>query len=133
MTGPDGEARKIVVADDDPDILMLVDRRLSRAGYTVIPARDGQEAIDLITEAAPDMAVLDVMMPRLSGIEVLERLRADPATQNLPVILMSAGFTSDRVQSGVPAGADDFVAKPFPPGALRARIEALFEKNEPTG
>lgn len=128
MTGAStAPGRTILVADDDPDLLMLVDRRLSRAGYTVISARDGQEALDLIAEFSPRMAVLDVMMPKHSGIEVLERLRADPATETLPVILMSAGFTGDRTQSGVPVGADDFVSKPFRPGELRERIDALFD------
>lgn len=119
--------RTVLVAEDDPDLLMLVERRLSRAGYTVIAARDGQEALDLITELSPHVAVLDVMMPFHTGIEVLERIRADPATAALPVILMSAGFTGDRTQSGVPVGANDFVSKPFNPGELRARIDALFD------
>ena len=127
MTGvAERPARTILVADDDPDLLMLVDRRLTRAGYTVIAARDGQEALDLIAEHSPRLAVLDVMMPKHTGIEVLERLRADPATATLPVILMSAGFTGDRTQSGVPVGADDFVSKPFRSGELRERIDALF-------
>lgn len=124
MTGDDGEAsgRSILVADDDPDLLDLIMRQLSRAGYQVIGASDGEQALDLVREHSPDMAVLDVMMPKLTGLEVLWRLRAEPRTANLLVVLLSAGLF------GPVAAADDYIRKPYRQRDLVARIEALFDR-----
>lgn len=124
MTTTDDTApgRRILVADDDPDLLELITRRLSRAGYRVISAANGQQALDLVREHSPDMAVLDVMMPKLTGLEVLWRLRAEPATAEMLIVLLSAG------QFGPAAAADDYVRKPFQQGELVTRIEALFAR-----
>jgi len=92
--------RTVLVADDDPDLLLLMTRRLSKAGYHVIGATDGQQALDLVEQFLPQMAVLDVVMPKLTGIEVLVRLRADPATHNIaigwsaPTMVRSVGSTA---------------------------------------
>jgi two-component system alkaline phosphatase synthesis response regulator PhoP len=118
----------ILVADDEPDLLLLVSVRLRKLGYTVLTAGDGQEALDLIAQHAPQMAVLDIMMPRATGTEVLERVRSDPATENMLVILMSAGFVAETDADGIPTGADDFLHKPFRSGEMSDRVGALFAR-----
>jgi len=103
----------VLCADDDPDILALLSLRLERAGYRVAQANDGEEALSLARELAPDVVVLDVMMPRLSGTDVVVALRADEATKRLPVILVSARAHDEDVQRGLEAGADAYLPKPF--------------------
>ena len=127
MSDPD---RKLVlVADDDPDILDLVTFRLDRAGYEVVQARDGQEALDAALARTPDLCVLDVMMPLLDGYEVTRRLRATEATRSVPVILLTARVQESDVERGFEAGATDYVKKPFSPQELRARVEALLARS----
>src|SRR5258708_25288633 len=95
----------LLVADDDEDILMLVQLRLSRSGYEVIVARDGEEALRLAQERHPDLAVLDWMMPKASGLEVLRAIRANAATADIPVVLLTARASEADVQQGLDAGA----------------------------
>jgi two-component system phosphate regulon response regulator PhoB len=118
----------VLVADDDPDLLVLINRRLTKAGYTVICAVNGQEALDLAGLHLPEMAVLDITMPKLTGLEVLEQLRADAATSDMLIIMISAGHWTNLDAHGRPPGADDYVAKPFGPSELRNRVEELFER-----
>ena len=122
--------RKLVlVADDDPDILDLVTFRLDRAGYEVVQARDGQEALDTALERMPDLCVLDVMMPRLDGYEVTRRLREAEATRSVPVILLTARVQEADLEKGFGVGATDYVRKPFSPQELRARVDALLARS----
>jgi DNA-binding response OmpR family regulator len=116
----------VLAADDDEDILELVAFRLERSGYTVLRARDGEEALRVAQEAKPDLAVLDVMMPKLDGFEVTRRLRADGATSTMPIILLTARAQDADVQAGFDAGADDYLRKPFSPQELRARVQAIL-------
>jgi DNA-binding response OmpR family regulator len=116
----------VLVADDDPDILMLVSFRLDRAGYDVIQAQDGEEAVRLAVEHEPDLAVLDVMMPKLDGYEATRKLRSHEATSRLPVILLTARVQEADVARGFEAGADDYVKKPFSPQELGARVQAVL-------
>jgi len=116
----------VLIADDDADLLLLMSRRLTREGYTVVTASDGRQALELVARYSPELAVLDVTMPNLSGPEVLQRLRADPATSAMLVMLVSAGFGRTVAGVGLPAGADDYLSKPFPPGELRRRVGALL-------
>jgi DNA-binding response OmpR family regulator len=116
----------ILVADDDPDILELVAFRLERAGYEIVRASDGEEALQRVSERAPDLAVLDVMMPKLTGYEVTQRIRADEATSAIPVILLTARVQEADVERGFEAGADDYLKKPFSPQELRARVQAIL-------
>jgi DNA-binding response OmpR family regulator len=116
----------ILVADDDVDILSLVAFRLERAGYDVVPAGDGEEALRLAVERTPDLAVLDVMMPKLDGYEVTARLRSHEATRRMPVILLTARVQESDVARGFEAGADDYIKKPFSPQELRARVQAIL-------
>jgi len=125
----DGARKLVLVADDDPDILDLVTFRLDRAGYEVVQARDGQEALDAALERTPDLCVLDVMMPRLDGYEVTRRLREESTTRSVPIILLTARAQEADVQRGFESGATDYVKKPFSPQELRARVEALLARN----
>jgi DNA-binding response OmpR family regulator len=116
----------VLVADDDEDIRSLVVFRLERAGYDVIPAQDGEEALRLALERLPDLAILDVMMPKLTGIEVTEKLRARPETRDIPIILLTARVQETDVERGFEAGADDYIKKPFSPQELRSRVQAIL-------
>lgn len=118
----------VLVADDDRDILSLVTFRLERSGYRVVQASDGAEALELALEEAPDLAVLDLMMPRLTGLEVTRALRDDERTREVPVILLTARVQEVDVQAGLAAGATDYVKKPFSPQELRDRVDALLER-----
>ena len=121
------EARSVVlVADDDRDILDLLAFRLGRAGYEVVSASDGEEALRLAVERKPDLAVLDVMMPKLDGYEVTRRMRAEESTKRIPVILLTARVQEHDVARGFEVGADDYMTKPFSPAELRARVQAII-------
>jgi len=116
----------LLVADDDEDILTLVQLRLSRSGYEVVVARDGEEALRLAREKQPDLAVLDWMMPKASGLEVLRAIRADAELRDIPVVLLTARASEADSEEGLAAGADDYIAKPFSPQELAARIQVIL-------
>ncbi|HEV7640809.1 MAG TPA: response regulator [Gaiellaceae bacterium] len=116
----------LLVADDDEDILTLVQLRLSRSGFEVIVARDGEEALRMAVERHPDLAVLDWMMPKASGLEVLRAIRANPETADIPVVLLTARASDADVQVGLDAGAVDYIAKPFSPQELATRVQHLL-------
>jgi len=116
----------VLAADDDEDILDLVVFRLERSGYRVLKAHDGAEALELALAEVPDLAVLDVMMPKLDGFELTRRLRAEAATSRMPIILLTARAQDADVQRGFEAGADDYIRKPFSPDELRARVQAIL-------
>jgi DNA-binding response OmpR family regulator len=121
-------AETVLVADDDPDLVVLVARRLAKDGYRVITACDGEEALHQAQQCRPQLAVLDVMMPKLTGVEVMERLGSDPATQAIQIVLITAGSFNSDSDEGVPAGADGYAKKPFGrreiPDLVRAVLDA---------
>jgi DNA-binding response OmpR family regulator len=118
----------ILIADDDADIRDLVASKLEQAGYDVIAVDNGLAALSQARQAPPDLAVLDVIMPGMSGIDVCRELRASSATAALPVILLTACAQEDDVEIGFGAGADDYVVKPFSPRELVSRIEAVLAR-----
>ena len=118
----------VLVADDDADIRDLVAFKLEQAGLEVITVGDGQAAVDEARRLRPALAVLDVSMPLLSGIEVCRALRADPATAGLLIIMLTARVQEQDVEGGFSAGADDYVSKPFSPRELVSRIQALLTR-----
>jgi DNA-binding response OmpR family regulator len=123
----DGEAlQRVLVADDEDDVRDLVTFRLTRSGYEVLEARDGAEALELAIAHTPDLAVLDAMMPKLDGYELTRRLRAEPATSAMPIILLTARTQEADVTRGFEAGADDYLKKPFSPEELVARVRSLL-------
>ena len=126
MSTADGDRPVVLVADDDDDIRDLVAFRLDRAGYEVLRAGDGEQALQLAIEHKPDLAVLDVMMPKLTGYDVTRELRANAETSRIPVILLTARVQEADVARGFEAGADDYVKKPFSPQELKARVQAVL-------
>jgi DNA-binding response OmpR family regulator len=122
-----GELKPVVLAaDDDDDILELVAFRLERSGYTVLRARDGEEALRLAEEQTPDIAVLDVGMPKLDGLELTRLLREREATSKIPIILLTAWVQESDIERGFQAGATDYMRKPFSPTELAARVQAAL-------
>ena len=119
------EAPLVLCADDDRDILALLALRLERAGYRVAQAVDGEQALTLARELRPNVLVLDVMMPRMTGTEVLAALRADEATAGMRVVLLSARAQEADVERGLEAGADAYLAKPFQAPELIDVVERL--------
>jgi DNA-binding response OmpR family regulator len=118
----------VLVADDDADIRALVTFRLERAGYRVVTASDGEQALELARAESPDLAVLDVMMPRLTGLEVTKRLRDQHETSALPVILLTARVQESDIALGIEAGADEYITKPFSPQELGRRVQAILDR-----
>ncbi|HEY6054372.1 MAG TPA: response regulator [Gaiellaceae bacterium] len=116
----------ILVADDDEDILALVSLRLRRLGYRVAEARDGEEALAEVARERPALVILDLMMPRVDGYGVIRRLRADPETASLPVVVLSARARSADAAAGLEAGADAYLSKPFRAEELAATIRGLL-------
>jgi DNA-binding response OmpR family regulator len=117
----------VLCADDDEDILSLVSLRLERAGFDVATASDGEAAVEIARERRPALAVLDVMMPRRTGYEVLSELRSDEALREIKVILLSARVQESDVARGLEAGADAYLAKPFRAQELVAKVNELLD------
>jgi DNA-binding response OmpR family regulator len=117
----------VLVADDDDDILLLVTTRLTRDGYDVVSARNGVEALALAQQHEPRVAVLDVGMPGLDGIEVLTAIRGTAALKRTRVLLLTAKAQESDVRRGYDAGADAYVKKPFSPAELAGRVRELYE------
>ena len=120
------DANLVLVADDDEDILMLVRAVLERSGCEVMSARNGAEALELARSRPPHLAVLDVTMPEVDGLEVLRRLRSEEDTAGMPVLLLSARVQEADIREGLEAGATGYVAKPFSPRDLAARVVELL-------
>jgi DNA-binding response OmpR family regulator len=123
---PEREQPVVLAADDDEDILELVAFRLERSGYTVLRAHDGEEALELARRERPDLAVLDVMMPKLDGFELTKRLRAEDGTSGMPIILLTARAQDADIVRGFDMGADDYIRKPFSPQELGTRVQAIL-------
>jgi len=122
---------KVLLAEDDTSLTELLTYNLEQEGFEVIHATDGEEAMALAQEQQPDIAILDWMIPYLSGIEICRRLRRAPETANLPIIMLTArSEESDRIR-GLETGADDYITKPFSPRELVARIKAVLRRLRP--
>ena len=117
----------ILVVDDDPVILQLLQVNFEMEGFVVITAADGQEGVERTKADRPDIVVSDVMMPRMSGLELVSVLKADPATASIPVLLLTAKAQQTDVVSGLAQGADDYVTKPFEPLELVDRVNRLLD------
>jgi DNA-binding response OmpR family regulator len=122
------DAATVLVADDEPHLLRLVKFRLEREGYNVITATDGDAALELARSEHPDLCVLDVMMPKRSGFEVLKALREDESHRGMKVIMLTARAQDRDVDAGFSLGADDYLTKPFSPQELRVRVGAHLAK-----
>jgi DNA-binding response OmpR family regulator len=119
---------KVVVIEDEEDILEVLEHSLRREGYRVISSQNGEEGLAAVRREAPDLVLLDLMLPGLDGVEVCRRLQADPLTSAIPVIMVTAKDEESDVVLGLAVGADDYVAKPFSPRELVARVKAVLRR-----
>lgn len=122
---------RIVVADDDIDIRELVEFKLTAMGHEIVAVADGAAAVLACQAQRPDLAVLDVMMPGMSGLEAVRLMRADPALADLPVVLLTARAQEADVATGFEFGADDYITKPFSPRELAKRVDSLLARESP--
>ena len=121
----------ILIADDEPNQLELMSFNLSNAGYSIIKATNGKEAIELIENHSPDLIILDWMMPKMSGIDVCRTLRSRSETKQIPIIILSARSEDSDKSLGLDTGADDYISKPFSPKELISRVKALLRRARP--
>ncbi len=119
---------RILIVEDDPDIAQLVARYLEKAGFTTEIASSGRDALQAVGVRPPDLLVLDLMLPQIDGLEVCRMLRAGAATSALPIIMLTARAEESERIVGLELGADDYLAKPFSPGELVARVRALLRR-----
>ncbi len=119
----------IVVADDDADVRDLVQFKLEQAGMDVVSVGDGAAALEACQEHGPDLVLLDVMMPGMSGLDVCRSLRDSPGLAGVPVILLTARAQESDIAQGFEAGADDYVVKPFSPRELSSRVQAVLARS----
>ncbi len=117
---------RVLVVDDDPVILKLLEVNFEMEGFIVLLAHDGAEGIEVARREQPDVIVSDIMMPTKSGLELVSELKGDPATSEIPIILLSAKAQNADVRSGMDAGADDYITKPFEPLDLVDRVNGLL-------
>ncbi|HXO05574.1 MAG TPA: response regulator [Candidatus Sulfotelmatobacter sp.] len=123
--------KRVLVIEDDKDIVELVRYNLEKDGYQVASSGDGSTGLAQIRKAAPDLLILDLMLPKLSGLEICKEVRKDVTLNRLPILILTAkGEEADRVV-GLELGADDYVTKPFSPRELTARVKALLRRAEP--
>jgi two-component system, OmpR family, alkaline phosphatase synthesis response regulator PhoP len=124
----ENKARKVLIADDEPDILEILKYNLTGEGYEVVTAKDGDEAIEKARRTQPDLVVLDVMMPRKTGVEVCQILRAQAAFKDTLIIFLTAVNDDGSQIRGLETGADDYLAKPVSPKVFISRVNALFRR-----
>jgi DNA-binding response OmpR family regulator len=121
-------SQTILVVDDDLDTLKLVGTTLEKQGYTIVAAKDGVEALEKVAQSRPDIILLDIMMPKMDGYDVTRRLRANPETANIPIILFTAKGQVDDKVAGLEVGADEYLTKPTHPAELIARVRNLLKR-----
>lgn len=120
----------ILVAEDQPHIRALIEFKLKNNGYRVVTAEDGEQALQKAKELLPDMILLDVMMPLMTGFEVLAALKKIPETKDIPVLLVTAQSSESEVLKGLEMGAEDYITKPFSPNELAARIKSVLMRQK---
>ena len=126
-------SRSILIVDDEAAIREVIAAALEMAGYRTIEAANAQDAHSLVVDQKPDLILLDWMMPNVSGIELARRLKRDPLTAEIPIIMLTAKGEEDHKITGLEAGADDYITKPFSPRELVARLKAVLRRSTPAG
>jgi CheY-like chemotaxis protein len=121
---------RILVADDDPFIRRLVVFTLKKRGYEILEACDGAAALDLVRQEKPDLVVLDVLMPEMTGLEVTTALAQDAATAHIPILILSASAQQAEIEAGIASGAAAYLIKPFEPKVLGERVAEILEKRK---
>ncbi len=127
------KTEKIVVIEDETDILEVIAYNLKREGYDVITSTSGEDGLEKIEKSKPNLVVLDLMLPEVDGIELCRKLKSDPLTQSIPVIMVTAKGEESDVVLGLGVGADDYVTKPFSPRELTARVKAVLRRAKSKG
>ena len=122
---------RVLVVDDEPDLLELVHYNLAKAGYDVACVMSGEEALAHVRSSPPDLIVLDVLLPGLDGLEICKALRRNPTTAGIPIVMLTARSEDADVVAGLELGADDYLTKPFSPRVLLARIKAVLRRQQP--
>ncbi|MCE5203957.1 MAG: response regulator [Coriobacteriales bacterium] len=117
---------RILIADDEPHILKLVTFTLSNHGYEVVTATDGQSATELAEQEQPDLILLDVMMPIMNGYDAAKRIRENPATAHIPIVMLSAKSQVTEIAQGLDSGATEYICKPFTPKDLVKKVSELL-------
>ena len=115
--------KKILVVDDKPEVVELVTATLEGEGYQIICAFDGEEALEKINKERPDLVLLDVRMPKMTGLEVLAKAKKDPQTRDIPIIMLTAKGQEIDKDKGIRLGAEEYIIKPFSPSSLLRKIE----------
>ena len=124
--------KKIIVVEDEPDLVDVVTYNLEREGYSVLASQRGDEGLNLIRSEAPDLVLLDLMLPGMDGLSICRQMKSDSSTKEIPIIIASAKGEESDVVIGLEMGADDYLAKPFSPRELLARIKAVLRRGAPT-
>ena len=119
---------KILIAEDERDIRDLVAFTLRFAGYEVFPAGNGEEALEMAPKVKPDLIIMDVRMPRMTGYEACVVMKADPDLKDIPVVFLTARGQESEIQQGLEAGAEEYLLKPFAPDQLTTRVKAILAK-----
>ncbi|MEW6029130.1 MAG: response regulator [Chloroflexota bacterium] len=119
---------KILIAEDEPDIRDLVAFTLRFAGYEVVAASNGEEAVELAPRENPDLILMDVRMPRMTGYDACRVMKADPDLKHIPIVFLSAKGQESEIQTGLEAGAEEYLLKPFAPDQLTDRVRAILAK-----
>lgn len=123
------EKKKILIAEDEEDVVFVIKAALEKAGYEVIPASDGEQALQMISKEKPDLVLLDIMMPKLDGYSVNVQIRSNPETKNIPVIIVTGrGQMREVFELNKEAPINDFLEKPFRISVLVSKIEALLNQ-----
>ncbi|PAU78946.1 response regulator transcription factor [Halomonas salipaludis] len=117
---------KVLVVDDEPNIVLSLEFLMQQAGFDVVTAEDGESALQSVVDGAPDLILLDISLPGISGFDVLEQLRADPAHAKLPIIMLTAHGREVEREKGLALGADDYITKPFSTQALVDKVQGLL-------
>ncbi|UXZ55479.1 response regulator [Halomonas sp. 7T] len=122
---------KVLVVDDEPNIVLSLEFLMEQAGFEVITAEDGEQALEQVKNTSPDLLLLDISLPGMSGFDVLERLRGQEATAHLPIIMLTAHGRDVEREKGMALGADDYITKPFSTQSLVEKVKALLTEEQP--
>ena len=122
--------KRILIVDDEPNIVLSVEFLMQREGHEVVTASDGQEALEQLQKARPDLMILDVMMPRKNGFEVCEEVRADAAYSGMPILMLTAKGREAEMKKGISLGADAYITKPFSTHDLVAKVSELLNRDK---
>ncbi|WP_336274579.1 response regulator transcription factor [Vreelandella indica] len=122
---------KVLVVDDEPNIVLSLEFLMEQAGFEVVTAEDGEQALARVNDSQPDLLLLDISLPGISGFDVLERLRNEEATAQLPIIMLTAHGRDVEREKGMALGADDYITKPFSTQSLVEKVKALLIEEQP--